>query len=161
MFGLFKKEKSDVFTAPVTGQLMPLDALNDGVFSEKMMGEGYAVAPEEQAVYAPIAGTISSVFPTKHAIGITSDEGLEVLVHMGLDTVEMNGTPFETKVAAGDQVKAGDLLSTVDVAAIQASDRDAAIVVIFTNMDKVKDFSPIKAGPVTHGDAVTTLTYAG
>ena len=152
MFGLFKKEKSDVFTAPVTGQLMPLDALNDGVFSEKMMGEGYAVAPEEQAVYAPIAGTISSVFPTKHAIGITSDAGLEVLVHMGLDTVEMNGTPFETKVAAGDQVKAGDLLSTVDV---------AAIVVIFTNMDKVKDFSPIKAGPVTHGDAVTTLTYAG
>ncbi|WP_076653008.1 PTS glucose transporter subunit IIA, partial [Lacticaseibacillus paracasei] len=94
-------------------------------------------------------------------IGITSDAGLEVLVHMGLDTVEMNGTPFETKVAAGDQVKAGDLLSTVDVAAIQASDRDAAIVVIFTNMDKVKDFSPIKAGPVTHGDAVTTLTYAG
>lgn len=161
MFGLFKKEKSDVFTAPVTGQLMPLDALNDGVFSEKMMGEGYAVAPEEQAVYAPIAGTISSVFPTKHAIGITSDAGLEVLVHMGLDTVEMNGTPFETKVAAGDQVKAGDLLSTVDVAAIQASDRDAAIVVIFTNMDKVKDFSPIKAGPVTHGDTVTTLTYAG
>ena len=108
MFGLFKKEKSDVFTAPVTGQLMPLDALNDGVFSEKMMGEGYAVAPEEQAVYAPIAGTISSVFPTKHAIGITSDAGLEVLVHMGLDTVEMNGTPFETKVAAGDQVKAVD-----------------------------------------------------
>ena len=88
MFGLFKKEKSDVFTAPVTGQLMPLDTLNDGVFSEKMMGEGYAIAPEEQAVYAPI-------------------------------------------------------------------------VVIFTNMDKVKDFSPIKAGPVTHGDAVTTLTYAG
>ncbi len=86
---------------------MPLDTLNDGVFSEKMMGEGYAIAPEEQAVYAPIAGTISSVFPTKHAIGITSDAGLEVLVHMGLDTVEMNGTPFETKVAAGDQVKAG------------------------------------------------------
>ena len=65
MFGLFKKEKSDVFTAPVTGQLMPLDTLNDGVFSEKMMGEGYAIAPEEQAVYAPIAGDDQFGFPDK------------------------------------------------------------------------------------------------
>ena len=94
MFGLFKKEKRDVFTAPVTGELMPLEALKDGVFSEKMMGDGYAVAPEEGLVYAPISGVISSVFPTKHAIGITSVAGLEVLVHMGLDTVEMDGEPL-------------------------------------------------------------------
>ena len=160
MFGLFKKEKRDVFTAPVTGELMPLEALKDGVFSEKMMGDGYAVAPEEGLVYAPISGVISSVFPTKHAIGITSVAGLEVLVHMGLDTVEMDGEPFDTKIAAGDEVQAGDVLSQVDIAAIKASNRDPAVVVVFTNMDKVKAFDAIKAGPVAHGDQVTTLTYA-
>ncbi len=126
------------------------------------MGDGYAVAPEEGLVYAPISGVISSVFPTKHAIGITSAAGLEVLVHMGLDTVEMDGEPFETKIAAEDEVQAGDVLSQVDIAAIKASnrDRDPAVVVVFTNMEKVKAFDAIKAGPVAHGDQVTILTYA-
>ena len=156
MFGLFKKEKRDVFTAPVTGELMPLEALKAGVFRrEKMMGDGYAVAPEEGLVYAPISGVISSVFPTKHAIGITSAAGLEVLVHMGLDTVEMDGEPFETKIAAEDEVQAGE-----NRHAIKASNRVPAVVVVFTNMEKVKAFDAIKAGPVAHGDQVTILTYA-
>ncbi len=124
------------------------------------MGDGYAVAPEEGLVYAPISGVISSVFPTKHAIGITSAAGLEVLVHMGLDTVEMDGEPFETKIAAEDEVQAGDVLSQVDIAAIKASNRDPAVVVVFTNMEKVKAFDAIKAGPVAQGDQVTILTYA-
>ncbi|MDE3283715.1 PTS glucose transporter subunit IIA [Lacticaseibacillus parahuelsenbergensis] len=160
MFGLFKKEKREVYVAPVTGRLMPLEDLKDGVFSEKMMGEGYVIVPEENIVYAPISGIISSVFPTKHAIGITSGTGLEVLVHMGIDTVEMDCTPFETRIAAGDEVKAGDELSTINTTEIKDSGRNPAILVVFTNMNKVKDFSTISAKQVVHGDPVTTLTYA-
>ncbi|MFK5280126.1 PTS glucose transporter subunit IIA, partial [Lacticaseibacillus paracasei] len=100
MFGLFKAKKKtgQPIIAPVTGILMPLDDVTDDVFSQKMMGDGFAIQPEESQIVSPVSGTVSTVFPTKHAIGITTPEGLDVLVHMGLDTVELDGKPFKVDV---------------------------------------------------------------
>lgn len=91
------------------GEVKPITAVKDPVFSSKMMGDGFAVEPENGNVYAPVSGIVTSVFPTKHAFGLLTDSGLEVLVHIGLDTVALNGVPFSVKVAEGQRVQAGDL----------------------------------------------------
>jgi PTS system glucose-specific IIA component len=159
MFGLFKKAKGKTVVAPISGQLIAIDAVSDDVFSQKMMGDGFAVTPADSVVYAPVAGKITTVFPTKHAIGITTPEGLEVLVHMGLDTVELNGAPFVIDVEVDDTVAAGDRLGTIDSAQIKASGRDDTIVVVYTNMDLLKSFPTVTAQAVDHGDEIGQLTY--
>ena len=159
MFGLFKKAKGKTVVAPISGQLIAIDAVSDDVFSQKMMGDGFAVTPADSVVYAPVAGKITTVFPTKHAIGITTPEGLEVLVHMGLDTVELNGAPFVIDVQVDDTVAAGDRLGTIDSAQIKASGRDDTIVVVYTNMDLLKSFPTVTEQAVNHGDEIGQLTY--
>lgn len=159
MFGFLKKTKGKAVVAPISGQLIAIDAVSDDVFSQKMMGDGFAVVPDDGVVYAPVAGKITTVFPTKHAIGITTPEGLEVLVHMGLDTVELNGAPFEIDVKVDDEVAAGDRLGTIDSAQIKASGREDTIVVVYTNMDLLKSWPTVTAQPVGHGDELGQLAY--
>lgn len=157
MFG-FGKKKSTV-VAVADGDLIPITDVNDDVFSEKLMGDGYAVIPAENEVYSPISGTVSTVFPTGHAIGITTDKGLEVLVHMGLDTVELNGGPFIKKVEQGQKVKEGDLLSIMDIDAVKDSGRDSVVVIVYTNMDVTSSVPTVSKKSVTHGDEIGEIRY--
>ncbi|TLF42464.1 PTS sugar transporter subunit IIA [Lacticaseibacillus zeae] len=161
MFGLFKtKEKKTVILAPTTGTLMPLDDVTDDVFSQKMMGDGFAVQPEDDQVIAPAGGTISTVFPTKHAIGITTSEGLDILIHMGLDTVELEGKPFSIAVSLNDHVEAGQALATMNRDQIKASGYDDTIVVIYTNMEKLKNYPTVVREHVVRGSQIGEIVYA-
>lgn len=161
MLGLFKRKVAPTLVAPIDGTIVPLEQVSDPVFAQKAMGEGFGVKPVADTVVAPIDGTITTVFKTQHAIGITTAEGLEVLIHIGLDTVELEGKPFTTKVAEGDQVKAGQVLSLADFEAIQAAGKDTVVLVLVTNSaDKVKALT-IGSGPVKSGETVAALTLKG
>ncbi|WP_427814456.1 PTS transporter subunit IIBC [Enterococcus sp. 22-H-5-01] len=147
------------FVAPANGQLIPIDQVQDEVFSQKMMGEGFAVVPENGEIASPITGTVVSVFPTKHAIGLKTTDGIEVLLHMGLDTVDLEGAPFEIKVHEGEKIKAGKIVADVDLAKIQAADKLTTMVVVFTNGDRVKAYHYDKTGLVSRGESVGTIDY--
>lgn len=128
--------------APVKGKVIPLEEVNDSAFSSKVMGQGIAIIPEENTIVAPFNGTVSALFPTKHAIGLTSEAGMELLIHVGIDTVELNGKYFESLVATGDTVKAGQPLLTVDFAAVKAAGYDTVIPIVVTNSDTFIDVVP-------------------
>lgn len=130
------------------GEVIAITDVKDPVFSQKMMGDGFAVEPENGKIYSPVAGTITSIFPTKHALGLLTDNGLEVLVHIGLDTVSLEGKPFEVHVAEGQKVTAGDLLVTADLEAIKAAGRETSTVVVFTNAQAIKSVTVETFGKV-------------
>ncbi len=130
------------------GEVIAITDVKDPVFSQKMMGDGFAVEPENGKIYAPVSGTISSIFPTKHALGLLTENGLEVLVHIGLDTVSLEGKPFEVHVAEGQTVSAGDLLVTADLGAIKEAGRETSTVVVFTNAQAIKSVSVETFGKV-------------
>ena len=130
------------------GEVIKLEDVKDPVFSQKMMGDGFAVEPANGKIYSPVAGKVTSVFPTKHALGLLTEAGLEVLVHIGLDTVSLEGKPFEVHVAEGQTVAAGDLLVTADLAAIKEAGRETATVVVFTNAPEIKSVTVEKFGKV-------------
>ncbi|SIO23041.1 PTS system IIA component, Glc family [Carnobacterium alterfunditum] len=144
--------------SPANGTVISIEEVADPVFSQKMMGDGYAVIPTDGKIYSPVTGKVVSVFPTKHAIGIELPNGVEVLLHMGLDTVELNGGPFTNAVAEGDQLTPETLVSTVDLAALEAAGKNNAMVVVFTNMDKVADFSLSGKGQASVSSEIGTLT---
>jgi PTS system, glucose subfamily, IIA component len=156
--GLFSRKKVDKFVAPASGELIHLDKVSDPVFSQKLMGDGFAITPDQDEIFAPIGGVIGTVFPTKHALMITSDHGLEVMLHLGIDTVELNGKPFETFVKEGDTVKAGQKLATMDLAQVKAANKDTAIMTIVTNSDAVKDMPDFEEKTVKPGDEALDVT---
>ncbi|KFN93201.1 PTS system trehalose-specific EIIBC component [Tetragenococcus muriaticus] len=127
--------------APVSGQLLEITAVDDPVFSQKMMGEGYAVKPKSDKIYAPVEGKISSVFETNHAIGILTPAGAEVLVHMGLDTVELKGEPFTVNVQENDKVTADTQLALMDRKVVENAGKQTDILTIFTNGDQIGSLS--------------------
>lgn len=131
------------------GDVIAITDVKDPVFSQKMMGDGYAVEPENGNIYAPVSGLVTSVFPTKHAVGLLTDEGLEVLVHVGLDTVALNGAPFSAKVTDGQRVQAGDLLLVADLEAIKSAERETTTVVAFTNTAEIKSVTLQNLGKQT------------
>lgn len=162
MFNFFKKNKKETGTqiqAAVNGEIMPITDVKDDVFSTKMLGDGYAIKPTDGQVYAPIAGEITTLFPTKHAIGIKTDKGLEILIHLGLDTVELKGAPFTVSVEKGDKVEAGQVLATMDLKEITEKGFDDSCIVVYTNMDMLKSVSTIEKGTVQHGQTVQTIQY--
>ncbi len=108
--------------------------------------DGFAVEPDNGNIYSPVSGVVTSVFPTKHAFGLLTDSGLEVLVHVGLDTVALNGVPFSVKVMEGQRVQKGDLLVVADLAAIRSADRETTVVVAFTNTAEVKSVHLLQTG---------------
>ena len=128
------------------GQVIDLADVKDPVFSQKMMGDGFAVEPENGKIYSPVSGTVTSVFPSKHAIGLVTDNGLEVLVHIGLETVSLEGKPFEVHVSEGQKVAAGDLLVTADLEAIKEAGRETSTIVVFTNAAAIKSVTVEKLG---------------
>lgn len=145
-------------TSPITGTLMSLSAVKDDVFAKGIMGSGFAIAPTDGKVYAPFDGKVVSVFPTKHAIGLVSRNGVELLIHIGLDTVELKGKYFDTKVVNDQSVHQGELLETFDIEAIKKAGYDTTIPVIVTNTNEFKDIAVIRAdGPVQAGDSVLNV----
>ncbi|MFI3886780.1 PTS transporter subunit IIBC [Streptococcus parauberis] len=141
----FKGLTEEIMTV-ADGQVIPITEVNDQVFAGKMMGDGFAVEPERGEIYAPVSGHITSVFPTKHAFGLLTDNGLEVLVHVGLDTVALNGVPFSAKIKEGQKVQAGDLLVVADLAAIKSADRETTIIVAFTNQADIESVELVAQG---------------
>ena len=139
------------------GQVIALEQVKDPVFAQKMMGDGFAVEPANGNIVSPVSGTVSSIFPTKHALGLVTEAGLEVLVHIGLDTVSLEGKPFTVHVAEGQKVAAGDLLVTADLDAIRAAGRETSTVVVFTNAEAIKSVKLEKTGSLAAKTAVAKV----
>ena len=149
----FLGKKKD-FVAVATGEVIPMAQVNDPVFSQKMMGDGFAVKPIEGEVVAPISGKVLSVFPSKHAIGLQTEEGIEVLVHMGIDTVEMATPAFESFVKEGQSLKAGTKLAKMNLDVIEQAGKETTIIVAFTNSDKVEQVVINQLGTTTAGTVI-------
>ncbi|MFC6182172.1 N-acetylglucosamine-specific PTS transporter subunit IIBC [Lactiplantibacillus daowaiensis] len=143
-----------VLQAPATGTLMPISAVADETFAQKLLGDGYAVEPTDGEIVAPVSGEVTSIFPTKHALGLKTASGLEVLLHMGINTVEMDGKPFDLHVEVGDQIVAGRAVATVDLAQIKAAGKATTMMVVLTNMDQVNDFKLNQTKTVAAGDII-------
>ena len=143
-----------VIQTPIVGDVVALSNVNDPVFSSGAMGQGIAVKPSQDVVYAPADAEVTIVFPTGHAYGLRTANGAEILIHVGIDTVSMNGEGFNHKVAQGDKVKAGDVLGTFDSAKIAAAGLDNTTMVIVTNTADFASVNPVASGSVAKGDSI-------
>lgn len=148
----------EIIHSPIKGEVKALSEVNDSVFSGGMMGKGFAILPEEGAAVSPVEGRVTAVFKTKHAIGITSARGAEVLIHIGLDTVRLDGRHFEMHVKEGDAVAPGDLLITFDIEEIKAAGFDVITPVIITNTDQYSFTDVKKSGMVKPNEALLALS---
>ncbi len=146
------------FTSVVDGTVIAIEAVNDQVFSQKMMGEGFAVEPTGTIVVAPLSGTVTAVFPTKHAIGMVTEDGIEVLVHMGLDTVQMTDQAFDVFVKEGDHIEQGTKIAEADWEKVRAAGKGTTVVIVFTNSAAIDQFKLEKTGATTVNTTVGTIT---
>ena len=137
LFGKGKEVNKEI-EAPLTGEYINIENIPDPVFAQKMMGEGFGINPTEGEVVSPIEGKVDNVFPTKHAIGLKADNGLEILVHIGLDTVQLDGQGFEILVSSGDTVQVGDPLLKFDLEYIRNNAKDVISPIIITNSDQTE-----------------------
>lgn len=152
MFGFLKRKVRDIY-APVDGQIVALESVDDEVFSQKMVGDGVAVIPVSNAFTAPIDGMVSKIFSTNHAYSIKSDKDLEVMVHIGLETVGLDGKGFTRIANEGDKVKAGDVIIEADLAYIKAHAKDIITPIIITDESDVKEIEK-KYAIVKVGDKI-------
>ena len=146
--------QNETILAPVVGEVVALADVNDPVFSSGAMGQGLAIKPSEGVVYAPADAEVTIAFATGHAYGLKTANGAEILIHVGIDTVSMNGEGFNHTVAQGDKVKAGDVLGTFDSAKIAAAGLEDTTMVIVTNTADYASVTPVGQGTVSKGDAV-------
>lgn len=143
--------------APVKGNLKEIEKVNDEVFSQKMLGEGVAVVASDSKVVAPISGVITAVFPTNHAIGITSDEGVEVLLHIGIDTVELDGKGFTGYVKLGDEVTRGDQLVSVDFDFIHDGGYEGDVIMVITNSANYENIQIMNVNEIEVNDILIVI----
>lgn len=146
-------DSSNVF-APVSGMAVDLTTVNDEVFSSGVMGGGIAIKPNDESVYSPVNGTVTVTNESGHAYGLQSDDGTEVLIHIGIDTVQMNGDGFNMKVTQGQKVKKGDLLGIFNIEKIKAAGYDDTVMIIVTNSYDYNQIKPIEAKSINHGDKI-------
>lgn len=144
-------------SAPINGTVLPLEQVNDAVFSQKILGDGIAIIPEEGKVFSPVNGTVSALFETKHAIGITSEDGVELLIHIGIDTVNLQGKYFTAHVQAGAKVKTGDLLISFDQEAIKKEGYDTVTPVLVANIAEFTSLDIQKKEKIKAGEPLFTL----
>ncbi|MDY3826073.1 MAG: glucose PTS transporter subunit IIA [Lachnospiraceae bacterium] len=152
-----KQISGKVIKSPMNGTVIPLSEVPDAVFSSEMLGKGFGVEPSEGKAYAPVDGEVTTVFDTKHALGLMSKNGVELLIHIGMDTVKLNGRGFDVKVKAGDQVKAGDLLAEFDMDLIKSEGYPVTTAVVITNTDDCEAIGEVKTGAVTKDTDVLTV----
>lgn len=151
---MFFKKKEIEIEAPVRGQLISIKDVPDATFSEEMVGKGVAIIPEGNEIYSPVDGKITTVFITGHAIGITTKEGVDLLIHIGMDTVNLKGEGFEVKVKDGKHIKQGDLLIVVDFDKLKEKGYRLETPVIICNPDQFKNITYINPGNVNKGDVI-------
>ncbi len=149
--------KAAAVSAPVSGICIPLSEVNDAVFSQKILGDGAAIIPSEGKVYAPVNGTVSTVFDTKHAIGLLSEDGVELLIHIGIDTVNLEGKYFTAHVESGQKIKKGDLLVSFDQEMIRKAGYDTVTPVLITNTAEFHSIHTDASGNVKAGDVLLTV----
>lgn len=154
MFKLFKKQGIEIFF-PIKGEVIELAKVNDPVFSQKMMGEGFAMIPSDFTVYSPTAGIIKSIFPTNHAISISSDDGIDILLHLGIDTVSLEGRGLYPKVSEGQRVAIGTPLLAMDLQYLKEQGKETTVIVVFPELKGklVSIFNGFKES----GDKVVTI----
>lgn len=148
LFGIGKDNKGDSVVSPMKGQLIPITDVPDAVFSGKMMGDGFAIVPSEGTVVSPVDGTIMNLFPTKHAMGIQSDSGREILLHVGIDTVNLKGQGFDVLVTEGAHVKKGQPLLRVDLDYVKEHATSTITPIVFTNLGDGERVEIRKSGQV-------------
>lgn len=146
--------QNETIQTPIVGDVVALENVDDPVFSSGAMGQGIAVKPSQGVVYAPADAEVSIAFATGHAYGLKTANGAEILIHVGIDTVSMNGEGFEQKISQGDKVKAGDVLGTFDSSKIAAAGLDDTTMVIVTNTADYASVTPVASGSVVKGDAI-------
>lgn len=155
----FKKSTDEqVIKAPLRGRVVALTEVPDPVFAEKMMGDGVAIQPEEGTLYSPVEGEVVQLFPTYHAIGLRTADGVELLLHIGLETVSMEGEGFSAHVKVGDKVKAGDPLIDFSLDLVQEKAKSTITPIVVTNMDKVDKLEHHFSDAVQTGDTILTVT---
>ncbi|SDZ57333.1 PTS system, glucose-specific IIA component [Evansella caseinilytica] len=155
--GLFQKKKNsqiEEVLSPMRGKVIPVTEVPDPVFAQRMMGDGIAIIPKSEKVVSPVNGRVIQVFPTKHAIGIQSEHGLELLIHIGLETVELKGEGFEVFVEEDQRVKAGDHLANVDLAYLKRNNKQVVTPMIITNMEKVSNVEASNQKEASWGDVL-------
>ncbi|MGE8205355.1 PTS sugar transporter subunit IIA [Heyndrickxia sp. NPDC080065] len=152
LFG--KKETTMTIVSPITGKVVKIEDVPDQVFSQKMIGDGIAIEPAEGVVVAPMDGEVVQIFPTKHAVGIRGKDGLEILIHVGMETVAMEGEGFNGHVVQGDQVKAGDKLVTFDLNLVKEKAESIISPVVITNFEAVVSLTKTEEIAVTRGESV-------
>ncbi|MQR88254.1 PTS glucose transporter subunit IIA [Bacillus megaterium] len=158
MFNIFKKkEKVTEIYSPVIGSIHNIETASDPVFKQKIMGDGFYVLPHTKEIYAPMEGVIDSIFPTKHAFTMKTDSGISVLVHIGTDTVQLEGIPFELSAEEGDYVKPGDLLCTADFEYIKDKGKGIEVYVVFPELDDSKKLTLTKRDRVSNQDIIGTI----
>lgn len=158
MFSFLKKKEDGLaIAAPIKGKTVELSQVNDPTFGECMLGKGVAILPAEGKVYAPADGEISMMFETLHAVSMVTTEGVELLIHVGLETVALKGEGFEAHVQSGDLVKKGDLLLSMDLEKIKAAGYDIISPVVVCNTDDYKDVQAVEFGQVEPGDPVIKI----
>lgn len=152
--GSGKKAKAVVIAAPLEGTVVPLESVNDPTFAEGILGKGVAIQPTAGVVVSPVNGTVASIFDTGHAVGLISEDGAEVLIHVGLDTVNLKGKHFTVKKAAGDAVKVGDVILEFDKDAIVAAEYEVITPVIISNHFNYQEVEILASGSVKAGEAL-------
>ncbi|MGG0383487.1 PTS glucose transporter subunit IIA [Priestia filamentosa] len=149
------KTQTEEIYSPLTGEVISLAEVPDPVFSNKMMGDGIAIIPKEGKLVSPVEGEVVQVFPTKHAIGIKSARGVEILIHVGLETVDLKGEGFETFVKEGQSVKVGDVLSTFDIHFLESKNKEIVTPIIITNTsEKLDDMEQVSTSEVSRQELI-------
>jgi len=156
MLGI-KKKNSIVIASPIDGSVLPVCEVSDPVFSEDVLGRGIAVKPESGSVLAPADATISLMFETGHAVSLVTDSGVELLIHVGIDTVKLKGRHYKIHKKSDDQVKTGDLLTEFDANGISGDGFDTVTPVVVCNPDDFKKISFAERGPIKAGDPLITI----
>ncbi len=155
--GMFKEKEITIYS-PIRGNAIRLEDVSDGVFSSGMLGQGIAIEPGDGRAVSPVKGVVTAVFETKHAIGLTSEEGIELLIHIGLDTVQLNGKYYTTHIKPGDTVKPGDLLVEFDIEKIKGEGYPVVTPVVITNSDEYRQITPIAEGAVKEQDILLKVS---
>ena len=158
--GFFKKlfgKKTDDLYAPMAGKAVPITEVPDPTFAEGMLGNGIAIEPADGKVYAPCDATVDMIFTTGHAVSLVADNGAEVLIHVGLETVSLEGKPFTVHVANGDKVTKGQLLIEVDLEAVKAAGLPTITPMLICNTDDYPTFNTFVGKDVTNNDVVIAL----
>lgn len=153
----FGKKAGEVMGAPVAGKAVAISEVSDPTFGQEILGKGMAIIPSVGKVVAPIDGTVEMVFDTKHAISMSSDSGIQILIHVGLDTVSLKGEPFTAHVESGQKVKAGDLMLEFDIEAIKSAGLETITPIVICNSDDYKEITAHVGKDVNTGDEVLTL----